>query len=196
MTDYGQINPTTKRWEIIQKTIKNNNFNTIVEIGTWKGMGSTLSVLTSKNDDTNFITLESNLEFYTIAKKNLSSFEGKFNQLFGRIVDVEEVINFTENYSLSPEQIQWLNEDISNFKDCPNVLESLPEKIDFLILDGGEFSTYSEWTKLKNRSEFVALDDINVLKCEKIYNELLQNSEYTLIEKTDEGHGFCVFRKN
>ena len=56
MSEYGQINETTERWRLIQNTIKNNNFNSIVEIGTWKGMGSTLAILKSKNKSTKFIT--------------------------------------------------------------------------------------------------------------------------------------------
>jgi len=73
MSEYGQINETTKRWQLIQNTIKNNKFKTIVEIGTWKGLGSTLAVLKSKDDDTDFFSLESNLDFYSVAKKNLES---------------------------------------------------------------------------------------------------------------------------
>ena len=55
MEEQGQINSNTKRWELIQKTIKENDFKTIVEIGTWKGMGSTLAVLTSKKENTKLI---------------------------------------------------------------------------------------------------------------------------------------------
>jgi|694.fasta_scaffold19079_8 hypothetical protein len=195
MTTHGQINETTKRWELLQEIIKNNNFKSIVEIGTWKGMGSTLAVLKSKQDNTKFISLESNIDFFSIAEKNLNSFKNEFELLFGRIVEIDEVLSYVSEFSLSSEQNQWLSEDIQNFKNCPNVLDKLPEKIDLLILDGGEFSTYIEWNKLKDRVSFIVLDDIYVLKCNKIYNELLGDDSYVLIDKTDEGNGFCIFKK-
>jgi hypothetical protein len=195
MSEHGQINESTKRWELIQKTIKNNDFNTVVEIGTWMGMGSTLSVLKSKNKNTEFISIESDHNFYSIAKNNLNDFKVNFKLIYGKIVEVDEVKKFADDIELSSEQKSWLNNDIINFERCPNVLNEIPEKIDFLILDGGEFSTYVEWTKLKDRSLFVALDDIGVLKCQKIYSELIDNESYTLIERTDEGHGFCIFQK-
>jgi hypothetical protein len=195
MEEQGQINSNTKRWELIQKTIKENDFKTIVEIGTWKGMGSTLAVLTSKKENTKFITLESSEDFYKIAKKNLLEYENKFDLLYGKIVEIDDVYKFVENYKLNTEESIWLQNDIINFKKCPTVIDKIPEKIDFLILDGGEFSTYEEWIKLKNRVSFVALDDIQVMKSKKIYSELLLDSGYELINLTDEGHGFCVFKK-
>jgi hypothetical protein len=196
MSEYGQINETTKRWQLIQNTIKNNKFKTIVEIGTWKGLGSTLAVLKSKDDDTDFFSLESNLDFYSVAKKNLESYNDKVKLLYGRIIEISEVENFVNENSLTSEQLRWLESDIKDFKNSPNVLNNLPDNIDFLILDGGEFSTYPEWGKLKDRSKFVALDDINVLKCNRIYRELSSNSNYTLINSVDEGNGFCIFRRN
>lgn len=42
MSEYGQINELTERWKIIEDILKNNEFQNIVEIGTWRGMGSTL----------------------------------------------------------------------------------------------------------------------------------------------------------
>jgi hypothetical protein len=195
MEEQGQINSNTKRWELIQKTIKENDFKTIVEIGTWKGMGSTLAVLTSKKENTKFITLESSEDFYNIAKKNLLEYENEFDLLYGKIVEIDDVYKFVENYKLNTEESIWLQNDITNFKKCPTVIDKIPEKIDFLILDGGEFSTYEEWIKLKNRVSFVALDDIQVMKSKKIYSELLLDSGYELINLTDEGHGFCVFKK-
>ena len=39
------------------------------------------------------------------------------------------------------------------------------------------------------------LDDIEVFKCKKIYEELITNTSYLLLDKTEEGNGFCVFKK-
>lgn len=196
MSQYGQMNESTERWKLIQKTIKNNDFTNIVEIGTWKGMGSTLAVLTSMGDETNFYSLESNFDFYKIAKKNLESYNNKFKLIYGRIIEEKDVLEFTNDLILTNEQKSWLSEDLKNMNQCSNIYSDLPKKIDFLLLDGGEFSTYKEWELLKDRSRFVGLDDIKTFKCKKIYKEMLQDDSYELIEETNEGNGFCIFLKN
>jgi hypothetical protein len=188
--------PSSERGILLKKTIQNYNCKQIVEIGTWKGMGSTLCILESMLPDSKFVTLESNKTFFDIAVNNLKQYEGKFKMVYGSIVSYDEVSSFASNYNLDSLKQEWLKEDLDNINMCPNVINEIFDEIDFLLLDGGEFSTYPEWNKLKKRSKFVALDDINVIKCQKIYNELLQNNEYTLIEKTDEGNGFSIFRKN
>lgn len=191
----GQITETSERGRLLQEVIKKNKFKTILEIGTWKGMGSTLSVLKSMDSETNFITLESNHEFHLITKNNLKDFEGRLEIIYGRIIEIDEVHNFIKDYELSPEQKGWLKNDIDNFSNCPNVLDKIPNEIDFLILDGGEFSTYPEWLKLKSRSKFIALDDINVLKTKRIFEELSSDTNYELLNITNEGNGFCLFMR-
>lgn len=195
MSEYGQINETTIRWGLLQRIIKENDFKTIVEVGTWKGLGSTLAVIKSKNDDTVFISLESNLEFYNIAKNNLKEYSNNVNLIYGKLIDINEVQTFVDSVSLTTEQRMWLEHDINDFKNCPQVLDLIPKQIDLLILDGGEFSTYCEWNVLKDRVKYVILDDINVLKCQKIYKELTNNNQYILIDETSEGNGFCIFKK-
>ena len=158
MSSQGQINESTERWRIIQNLIVNNNFNTILEIGTCTGMGSTLSILKSMNQKTRFISIESDESFFDSAKKNL------------------------ENYCVVKRLYFWLR--------------LIPEVIDFLLLDGGEFSTYKEWEKLKNKTKFVGLDDIRTIKCSKIYSELSGDENYSVLSMTNEGNGFCIFKKN
>ena len=159
-------------------------------------MGSTLCILESLDDESVFVSIENSKEFYDIAVKNLNDYKNKVNLIYGTIVSSEEIMEFVSELSLDNTKLGWLNEDLNNVNLCPNVMDIIPEKIDFLLLDGGEFSTYKEWEKLKNRSLFVALDDIREIKTNKIYNELSVNNDYDLIYKTDEGNGFCIFKKN
>jgi hypothetical protein len=166
-----------------------------VEIGTWKGMGSTLCILESMLSDSEFTTLESNKTFYDIAMFNLKQYEGKFRMIYGSIVSYEEVESFTSNYNLESFKQQWLEEDLYNLSQCPNVINEIPSEIDFLLLDGGEFSTYNEWIKLKNRTKIVALDDIREIKTSLIHHELLNDENYKLLAETSEGNGFSIFKK-
>jgi hypothetical protein len=93
------------------------------------------------------------------------------------------------------EQKIWVHEYSENVKNCPNVFTEIPLEIDLLLLDGGEFSTYSEWLILKDRTKIVCLDDTGELKTKQIYDELLHDDHYILLEDTQDGNGFCVFIK-
>jgi hypothetical protein len=191
----GQILMSSERCELITKVIQEHNCQKIVEIGTWKGMGSTLCILKSMSTTSEFITLESNKIFYDIAKSNLELYQDKLKMFYGTIVSVDEVNSYVSNLNLDNEKQTWLNEDLLNLELCPNVLNEILTEIDFLLLDGGEFSTYREWEKLKSRTKIVALDDIRETKTKQIYLELSKDNDYELIGSTSEGNGFCVFIK-
>jgi tRNA A58 N-methylase Trm61 len=195
MESQGQITISSERCELITKTIQEYNCQNIVEIGTWKGMGSSLCILNSMTPTSEFITLESNKTFYEIAKNNLEPFQDKVKIIYGTIVSIDEVNFFVSNLNLDKERQTWLNEDLLNLELCPNVLNEILTEIDFLLLDGGEFSTYREWEKLKSRTKIVALDDIRETKTKQIYLELSEDNDYELIGSTSEGNGFCVFIK-
>ena len=81
MESQGQIRMSSERCELITKTIQEHNCQKIVEIGTWKGMGSTLCILNAITPTSEFITLESNKTFYDIAKSNLISYQDKLKML-------------------------------------------------------------------------------------------------------------------
>jgi hypothetical protein len=200
MTIKGQILKNSLFADLINEIIKKYSSKNIVEIGTWKGLGSTkriIDAVVDNNLDSNFISLETNKIFYDEAKQNLKEYTDKVNLIYGRIIDIVDVENFVVSQELSYEEQGWLNEDIANFAMCPNVLGSIPEEIDFLLLDGGEFSTYSEWLKLKDRAKIIALDDTNTTKCRKIKQEILsdKSSNYEIIIDSNDRNGFMFLRK-
>ena len=91
---------------------------------------------------------------------------------------------------------QWYADDIANMSTAPNLFDTLPDKIDVLVLDGGEFSTYSEYRLLLDRVKIIVCDDSSVYKCSRIRTELLNNTSYiTLIDKPNQRNGFCVFER-
>lgn len=190
----GQITENTERCEIIKNVIDTYKPNIILEIGTWKGLGSTKCIIDSINSEVFFLSLETNKSFYDITTKNLNGYQDKVKLIYGRIVEKDEILNFVKTINLNRWEEQWLKEDLENVDKCENVLDEIPEKIDLLLLDG-EFSTYSEWLKLKDRSTIIMLDDTTVTKCKKINDELKSSENYRLIFETLEGHGFSVFEK-
>jgi hypothetical protein len=142
-----------------------------------------------------FLSLETNKSFYDIAVENLKSHQDKVELIYGRIVEKDEILNFVQTINLNRWEEQWLKEDLENVDNSENVLNKIPENIDLLLLDGGEFSTYPEWLKLRDRSSIIMLDDTTVTKCKKINDELKSSENYTLVFETFEGNGFSVFKK-
>lgn len=195
MTTQGQMLEHSERGKILIKIIKGLKPKNVVEIGTWKGLGSTKCIIDSIDNESNFISIESNYNFYNVAKNNLTNYLDKVNLLYGTIVTDKEVNEFVSDKNLTEEQKKWLSEDLENLSRCENIIESIPSEIDFLLLDGGEFSTYSEWQILKGRTKMVALDDIRELKTKQIYKELITDDSYELVIETPDGNGFCVFIK-
>jgi len=196
MSVQGQMLTTTERGVLIKKTISKFKPETIMEIGTWKGLGSTLCILESMDYECKFISFETNKSFHDIAKKNLSNYENKVELVYGSIVTVDDILNFVSDKILSNDEKSWLKEDLEWIEKCDIVSDKVPNEIDFLLLDGGEFSTYPEWNFLKSRTKIVALDDIRVLKTSQIYSELSNDYSYSLLEQTNEGNGFAIFVKN
>jgi hypothetical protein len=195
MTTQGQMLEHSERGKILIKIIKEIKPKNVVEIGTWKGLGSTKCIIESIDNGSNFISIESNYNFHNLAKNNLTNYLDKVNLLYGTIVTDKDVNEFVSDKNLTEEQKKWLSEDLENLSKCENIIESIPLEIDFLLLDGGEFSTYSEWQILKSRTKMVALDDIIELKTKQIYEELINDDNYELVIETPDGNGFCVFIK-
>ena len=197
----GQITPYNLVGQTIIKYVKQNDLKNIVEIGTWNGLGSTRCFLLALegNNTTNFFTLETNEEKLQIAKKNLISLISKnCNFLWGSILKSSDIQNTEQIF---PELIRnsefrrWNSLDIQNINLSPNVLDKIPDTIDFLLLDGGEFTTYYEFLILFPRcTKFIALDDVNVSKCREIRRILKLDPKWKEIYHINERNGFSLFQ--
>ena len=69
--------------------------------------------------------------------------------------------------------------------------------VDVIILDGGEYTTYGDYSTLMTKEpKIIILDDSNVFKCMKIREELLNNPEWKLLkENLNDRHGWSIFVK-
>ncbi len=179
----GQINLGTHRGFIIEKIASQADVKTIVEIGTWNGCGSTRCVLEAmrNREDCSFYTLEVNKEMYKKAIKYDPQLP-HVHFINGRIIEVEDFVTSPWPRD-QPLLGQWLPISIREHEQVENVLDQLPEVIDFLILDGGEFSTRAEWEILRDRTKYVFLDDTAKLKNKANRKELINSSDFeTLID--------------
>jgi len=199
----GQINLDSKLGKIIYDFVKRNDINIIVEIGTWNGYGSTECIKQSIIENNKVLydvySLETDINMYNIAKSNHNL--PNFKLILGRIIDEEDMkwfdwdkyFNGTDGVHDHHKKIDWMNQDIKNLRSVENVLYMLPEKIDLLILDGGEFSTYPEYKKIGNRAKIIILDDSNEMKCKKIREEIISDIKYEILyDEPNDRNGFFI----
>lgn len=194
----GQINMDSNAGKWIHSISSQNNVKTIVEIGTWHGGGSTNCIYQAiKDSDKKLISLEINPEMFNNAsqlylnKKEVRLILGKITD---ELIDLSKLDqSFFTDYSFN-EKNSWRNQDLINLSKCNNVLDSIPDKIDFLILDGGEFSSLSEFNILKNRCSIIFLDDVRppTIKNYLVREELLKTSKLIFEDLVDR-NGYSIF---
>lgn len=201
----GQINTNTKLGSRIYDLVFSNNFDNIVDIGTWNGLGTTSCILQalldSNNTTTDVITIELYPDIFKVAKNNLSKYENeRFKMLNGRIVEPDS-INSIDMAEIKDEQnvvhySTWYEKDVELLSKAIDVSNELPNHIDLLILDGGEYTTYSEWQKLKNTVNYFVLDDTKTIKCKKIRQEIIDDKQYEIIyDVQDDRNGYIIGKR-
>ncbi len=198
----GQINLGTNLGKKIYNLVFSNNFENIVDVGTWNGLGTTLCILKALEDKqdttTNLYTIELYKEVYESAKINLWNyrFRDKFFMLNGTIIKPEDIYWFdhsTIDFDRDQHAKLWYNKDIENLNNAENVLHLIPNKIDLLVLDGGEYTTYPEWQILKTKTKYFILDDTAILKCAKIREEILKDPKCTIIDDSpNDRNGYLI----
>ena len=200
----GQINRGSFLGDYIYNLINDKNIINIVDIGTWNGMGTTKCIYDSIVDfykiEYNVFSLEADPDFYNLALSNLPKLKN-FNILLGRIIEKEDLLNLDEldnSFFISASievQKNWLSSDLKNYSKIPNVLNLIPDKIDLLILDGGEYSSYAEFLKLKDRINYLILDDTNVVKNFKVSEIIRNDTSYEVLIDSKERNGFMIAKK-
>jgi len=116
--------------------------------------------------------------------------------IHGGIVNSSEMDHFNLGYQ-HPDESKWFEEDKVALSSCPNVLNELPNEIDLLFLDGREFTTKAEFSKLENRSKIVILDDTTARKCKDIRTHVIDNqTKYKILfDKPECRNGMMGFEK-
>jgi len=195
----GQINLTDNAGKLIFEICQKDEVKTIVEIGTWNGMGSTNCIYEAiKGTDKVCISLEINKEMHEIAKENLinkTEIQLIRGKLTDELIDIKkENYQFFTDYTYEQKQ-KWLDSDKKDLAEVPNAMNQIPSKIDFLILDGGEFSSWFEYELLKNRSTYIFLDDTKppAFKNYQARIDMIQNN-ITIIDNQSERNGYYLGR--
>ena len=204
----GQINRGSFLGEWVYNLSINKNFKNYVEVGTWNGEGSTkcfMDGLTTRLDDSALYSLEANIQFYEEATRYwaptlmVMKFPlPKLHLLYGRIIEAAELVpeqevRNHERFSQHP-WLEWRERNIKEYGQCENILDQLPSEIDVLLLDGGQFSTRSEFHKLKDRTKVVLLDDTQSFKTEKARADMLADPEVwtVIVDSESDRHGIFI----
>ena len=196
----GQINRDTTLGELIFNLTKRHDVKNIVEVGTWNGMGSTKCILDGLTNEKYFWSVELYPEMFEIAQTNLKEIvTSNVTLLNGSIIEYDEVFWFDHSkIDLTGDRHAklWYEKDLRLLKKSINVLDKLPTKIDLLILDGGEYTTYPEFIKLKDRTKIIVIDDTNILKSKRIRLELMSNNDFVMIDDNqNERNGYSIFER-
>lgn len=201
----GQITNRTEEGRAIINILQNSgDIKNIVEIGTWNGLGSTLCILHGiQNKDVRFWSLECNREKILSAIESLGDYiDDNVQLLWGSVIDIDTIRSkeYLSNFKeLETSEIlqKWFKADLNNCEECPNILKQLPDTIDFLLLDGGEFTTLYEFECLRARcSKYIALDDTLTDKCREVRKRLLEDPDWIEIISINNRNGFSIFMKS
>jgi hypothetical protein len=191
----GQINMDQtfgkKIYEIAQKdTVRN-----IIEIGSWNGQGSTVclmnGIIFKKNSK--LYSFEACSEMHNKAKTFWNNYHtnNKLHLLNGTLH--RNIVNFQENNPLFVREWYHYEEKVLNQANLIKIDDI--ENVDFVVLDGGEYTTDGDFEVLVDKNpKYIALDDTRVYKCSKIRQYLLNSNDWKLYdENINERNGWAIF---
>jgi hypothetical protein len=189
----GQINMNTKFGYLIYNIAKNKNFKTYLEVGTWNGLGSTkcfIEGFKERNDDFKFYSLECNADKSKFAADLYKDIHNVYilNQTLLTEDDYKDAEKVFPNMAKN-----WYKNDMDNIKTCNNFEI---KNVDVVLLDGGEYTTYFEFQKIRDKCNIIMLDDTNTDKCSQIVIELKNDTNWKLMVEDNEHNGFAIFKKH
>ncbi|MBV6625405.1 MAG: FkbM family methyltransferase [Rivularia sp. (in: Bacteria)] len=201
----------------IQKICREEDIETVLEIGSSSGGGSTEAFVTGLKDN------HHNQELFCIeiSKTRFAELEKRYaNDSFVKCYNVssvslkdfptqQEVINFYQNtpnkLTLYPlEQVlSWLEQDIDYVKNAGVAGDGIQQikkennidVFDLVLIDGSEFTGAAELKQVYG-AKYILLDDITTFKNYYSHHKLLADNNYVLIaENKNIRNGYSIFKK-
>ena len=205
----GQINMRSKFGQVINAIARVKTFKSFFEIGTWNGEGSTacfMNALMQRNDDSKLYSLELMPEMFNKAKQfwswlPQSQYAHQLTLLNGRLIDQgmlseQEIMAHPAFPKVKLHFELYYQSDVDFFNNATNIGDQLPNSIDVVLLDGGEFCSYAEYEYVRNHlnPKVIILDDTNIIKCSKARQELLAEEQWhAYYDDLNDRHGAAVF---
>lgn len=200
----GQILIDSKMGSWIKYLASLDEVQTILEIGTWYGLGSTYCIVQGlrmrkrKNPIKIGYSMEIDKERYEEAKKNLYPLPENFHLLNASPVSIDEMIDLYETIQ-SDRRKKWSYQDIQIIRSqkVPICINPIEDIIDLCILDGGTTTGFLEFERFGKRAKYLVLDDTMVAKHEKTRQYILNSNEFTVLEdNTKARNGFMICKNN
>lgn len=189
---------------IIKYDLKNN-----LEIGSWDGEGSTncfVEAMKLLSGERKLQCIEVNQEKFAVLQARyinipfVSCFNGTsvaYDTLLYKSFD--EIWNSSFNMLKTKYEKDvvrgWFERDIESIKNA--IPFTYASQYDSVLIDGSEFTGYSDFKQIEDRTKFLFLDDVhNAFKCNQIYQELKQNAKWSIIvDMPNARNGACIFQK-
>jgi hypothetical protein len=196
---YAEIVRGSYFGEKLYDIAKRPDINSIFEIGTFSGMGTTKCIIDGLLDaekfNCNFMTFECIAERHAEALINLYPYSKQLPNLSiinGTVVPANEFPPFDQKLMVK----DWYETDKHYANICGCKFDIIPKEIDLLIIDGGEYTGRIEFAKLVDRSRIIALDDTTKYKTITVREFLMLSPEFKLIaDNQDERNGCSIFER-
>jgi hypothetical protein len=196
----GQITRTTQFGAALFAIASQPHLNIFLDVGTWEGGGSVkvLVEATANNSLAQIYSVEANVKMYETAKKNWTPCPDRLKLLWGRIatrmMSEVEILNHHLFPKIKPHFDLHYNQDVEDFMKAP--MTHLPPYCDVAVLDGSEWCGRSDLeTVLSLRPKIIALDDINVIKNDGNYRQLLSSGEWHVIARGEDKTGWAILQR-
>lgn len=190
----GQILPGSEFGNLLTRLA--TEAEVIVEIGTWYGGGSTKCLqLGMIRPGQKLFTVELDAEKARLASSDYLLFKNNISFIHGTIVLPEEFQPFEHPIA---DSIQFYAPEKEANSKAPYVLDQIPEKIDLLLIDSGEWTGDVEFGKLWKRSRVIALDDTHPEKVNKnVRNrqKLLDEGWTVIADNLNERNGYFAAKR-
>ena len=208
----NEINLNEPFGQLIYQTVIEYSLKTNLEIGSWDGEGSTFCFVEAMKQ----LTGSKLLGCVEVDKQKISMLANMYSlvnfvtPIHGSSVNYDELVykdfesvwnspfNKINKNSYSKELVKsWFDRDIELLKRVKKSAISYYKDViwDSVLIDGGEFSGYSEYKLLKDKTKVLFLDDVHsAFKCYEIYTELQHDSSWELMqENSSVRNGYAVF---
>jgi hypothetical protein len=205
----GQVDIRSEFGQLICAYAEHPMINTILEVGTWKGNGTTTCVVeglrkklqTIPETPVHFYSVESNLPFLMEAMglwipKALPFLHLMYGRLHEDGLMTREQVEADPKFNhVKTHYDIWYAQDVLDYNKAPLIeFKYLPNQLHMVVLDGGEFSGYADWDVLRKKNPIVvALDDTNVMKNARVLEELSNDPLWEKRHSSNDRHGWAIF---
>lgn len=193
----GQVRRTNPFGQMLTKYAADPRFTHYLEIGTWEGNGSTCCFydgFCERTTPAHLKSLEIHKERFANASRRWKLVDS-IEIVYGRMMETNECpVYYEASKRFKDINIDWYTEDVRNFWSAPYVPI---ETVDVVCLDGSEYITDYEFSKLVKRDDVqvFCLNCISTNKCARAHKTLLESPEWTLIASGLDQGGWAVFER-